>query len=224
MLILAVDTALEACAAGVARPGQESVIRSEIIGRGHAERIFGLIAEVLAEAGLSIGAIDRFAVTVGPGSFTGIRVGIAAVRGFALATGKPATGFSTLAVHAASARLIAGDRPVMAALAAKGGEVFAQMFDSHRAALTEPSVGAPASFVAPALSVGATLAGSGADAIAAAAASGGLPIAHRASVPDMRALLLLAAEALDAGMSPPRPLYIRPPDAVPTAVREGAAR
>lgn len=223
MPILAVDTALEACAAGVARPGGETVVRSEIIGRGHAERIFGLIAEVLAEAGLSIAAIDRFAVTVGPGSFTGIRVGIAAVRGFALATGKPAIGFSTLAVHAASARLTNGDRPVMAALSAKGGEVFAQLFDGRGAPLTEPSVGEPASFVAAALSAGATLAGSGADAIAAAVAGTGLPIAHRASAPDMRALLLLASEAANVGMSPPRPLYIRPPDAVPTAIREGAA-
>lgn len=224
MTILAVDTALEACAAGVARPGGEPVVRSEIIGRGHAERLFGLIAEVMAEAGVSIGAIDRFAVTVGPGSFTGIRVGIAAIRGFALATGKPAIGFSTLAVHAASARTIAGDRPVMATLGAKGGEVFAQLFDGRGAPLTAPSVGLPEAFAHDALRAGALLAGSGADAIAATAAGAGLAIVHRASAPDMRALLLLAADAPGAGMSPPRPLYIRPPDAVPTAAREGAAR
>src|SRR5215207_11035135 len=105
--ILALDTSLEDCAVAIAAGGRVTLVR-ETIGRGHAERLFGMVEAALAEAGLRLADIDRFAVTVGPGSFTGIRVGVAAARGFALATGKPAVGISTLAAHAAAARTIAG--------------------------------------------------------------------------------------------------------------------
>jgi tRNA threonylcarbamoyl adenosine modification protein YeaZ len=114
MRILAIDTSLEACAVGIDQDDltAAAVILSETIGRGHAERLFGMITAALLEAHVTLADIERFAVTVGPGSFTGIRVGIAAVRGFALATKKPAIGISNLAVHAESARAAAGGRPI----------------------------------------------------------------------------------------------------------------
>lgn len=211
MHILAVDTSLEACAVGVAGFGESPIILTETIGRGHAERLFGMIETALAQAGASIRDIERFAVTTGPGSFTGIRVGIAAMRGFALVTKRPALGFSTLAVHAAEARAIAGAKPVLAALPAKGGEIFAQAFDAEGAPLGVPAAGTPERFARLAAGLGAIVAGSGADAVTAVDPA--LAVVHRHSAPDMAAFLSLATNApLQTGA--PRPLYIRPPDAI----------
>lgn len=215
MIVLGIDTALEACSVGLATGDPaDALMRSETIGRGHAERLFGLIGEVMTEAGLGLDAVERFAVTTGPGSFTGIRVGIAAIRGFALVSGAPAVGFSTLAVHAASARAEAGERPVLAALPAKGGEVFAQLFGPQGETLSEPSVGAPEHFAWIAAAAGATLAGAGAPAVAGAM-GGSAAVIHDRSAPDIGALLRLAV--VGGGASPPRPLYVKAPDAVPAA-------
>ena len=112
MNLLAIDTALEACSVGVAVDGGSPVFVSETIGRGHAERLFGMISAAMEQAGIGYAALDRIAVTIGPGSFTGIRVGIAAARGLALVTGCPVAGIGTLAVLAESARAAAGTVPV----------------------------------------------------------------------------------------------------------------
>ena len=96
--------------------------------RGHAEALMPLIARVMERAGLDFAALDRIAVTTGPGSFTGLRVGIAAARGIALAAGKPAIGLTTLAAFAAP--LIAADDtlPVVAAIDARHDHVYLQVF------------------------------------------------------------------------------------------------
>jgi tRNA threonylcarbamoyl adenosine modification protein YeaZ len=213
MIVLGIDTALEACSVGIADAGRD-VLRSEIIGRGHAERLFGMIEEAMAEAEVGFSDIDRYAVTTGPGSFTGVRVGIAAVRGFALVSGAPAIGVSTLAVHAETARGMVGARAVLAALPAKGGEVFAQLFGPAGEALTAPAVGPAEAFAGPALEVSAALAGAGAPAVGA---NTRLDIAHTLSAPEVAALLRIAFAPIPG--TPPRPLYIKPPDAVPAAAR-----
>src|ERR1700687_5333867 len=102
MRVLAIDTALEACSAAVLDTERASLAARESrpMVRGHAEALLPLIARVLERAGLDVAEIDRIAVTTGPGSFTGLRVGIAAARGIALATGQPAVGVSTLAAFA----------------------------------------------------------------------------------------------------------------------------
>ena len=89
MRILAIDTALEACSAAVLDTELGAVVAREsmAMARGHAEALMPLIARVMEEGGLDFTQIDRIAVTTGPGSFTGMRVGIAAARGLALATG-----------------------------------------------------------------------------------------------------------------------------------------
>jgi tRNA threonylcarbamoyladenosine biosynthesis protein TsaB len=100
MRILAIDTALEACAAGViAMPDRVLAQESLAMARGHAEALMPLLARVMDQAGIRFDDLDRIAVTVGPGSFTGLRVGIAAARGIALASGKPAVGVSTNATR-----------------------------------------------------------------------------------------------------------------------------
>src|SRR3954464_3523204 len=94
MRVLAIDTALEACSAAVLdteRP-QAAVRESHLMARGHAEALMPLVARVMDKAGLDFKQLDRIAVTTGPGSFTGLRVGIAAARGIALAAGRPAIG------------------------------------------------------------------------------------------------------------------------------------
>lgn len=215
MRLLAIDTSLEACAVGIAAGDAALILRSETIGRGHAERLFAMIAEALDAAGMTIADVDRFAVTVGPGSFTGIRVGIAAVRGFALATGKPAIGISTLAVHAALARDLAGAVPILAVLPGKGGDVFAQLFDRDGSPAAPAGNGPAATYAAAAVAAGAVLAGAGADLVAAADGTA-LRIVHRASIPDLPTFLRLAIATEPTG-EPPRPLYLRAPDAAPAA-------
>src|SRR5262245_31897250 len=103
MRVLAIDTALEACSVAVLDTERADLGGHESLPmqRGHAEALMPLIARVLDRAQLDFSAIDRLAVTTGPGSFTGLRVGIAAARGIALAAGKPAIGLTTLAAFAA---------------------------------------------------------------------------------------------------------------------------
>jgi tRNA threonylcarbamoyl adenosine modification protein YeaZ len=222
MRLLAVDTALEACSVAVVGNGRQSVVLSENVGRGHAERLFGMIDSAMVEAGFDFADLDRIAVTVGPGSFTGVRVGIAAARGLALVVGCPVVGIGTLEVHAASARALAGAVPVVAVLDARRGEVYSQRFALAGAAVAAPTAGSPES-VAAQLADGDVLAGAGADMVAAALPScRRAPIAHRRSAPDVSVLAEIAAAAT-APEAAPRPVYLRPPDARPQATA-GVAR
>ena len=213
MNLLAIDTALEACSVGVAIDGRPPVLRSETIGRGHAERLFAMMADAMAEAGMAFDRLDRIAVTTGPGSFTGIRVGIAAARGIALVVGCPVVGIGTLALFAAAARDRAGPRPVLAVLDAKRDEIYAQAFDADGAPLFEPFAGSAVDVAARAATGDMMLAGSGAGLVAAAMAEPA-PIVPVAAVPDIAALLRLG-HAAPPPAGPPRPLYLRAPDAKP---------
>ncbi|HLP67101.1 MAG TPA: tRNA (adenosine(37)-N6)-threonylcarbamoyltransferase complex dimerization subunit type 1 TsaB, partial [Rhizobium sp.] len=132
MIVLAIDTAGVDCSAAVYDSDKDAVLgqATETIGRGHAEKLMEKIDAALAEAGLSLEAVERIAVTVGPGSFTGIRVGVAAARGLALALGIPAVGVSTLAVLASAETASA---PVVAVIDAKRDEIYIQAFDQARA-------------------------------------------------------------------------------------------
>src|SRR5436190_2439327 len=102
MRVLAIDTALAACAAAVLESGR-GIVASESLPmvRGHAEALIPLIARVMKQSDMAFRDLQRIAVTTGPGSFTGVRVGLAAARGFAVATGVPVVGISTLSVYAA---------------------------------------------------------------------------------------------------------------------------
>lgn len=94
MLILAIDTALDACSAAVLDTRASRTIATELqsMKRGHAEALMPQIGRVMKESGLPFAALDRVAVTTGPGSFTGLRVGLSAARGIGLAAGKPVVG------------------------------------------------------------------------------------------------------------------------------------
>src|ERR1700731_2006240 len=118
MRVLAIDTALDACSAAVLDTAAAGITASETlaIGRGHAEALLPLVARVMDRAGVEFAELDAIPVTTGPGSYTGLRVGISAARGIALAAGKPAIGLSTLAGLAAPPLASRAGGPIMAAV------------------------------------------------------------------------------------------------------------
>lgn len=138
MRILAIDTSLGACSVAVTDNGTLLAHAFEVLGRGHAERLVPMVNEVIAAAGLACGdaklaTIDLVAVTVGPGTFTGVRIGVAAARGFALAFGVSLCGVtSTEAVaDAVFARHDAAKLPDRLAVLhdARRGEIYMQLFE-----------------------------------------------------------------------------------------------
>ena len=139
MILLAIDTAGGDCSAAVydSETGVLLGAVTETIGTGHAEKLMAMIDGALEAAGLPLEAVERIAVTVGPGSFTGIRVGVSAARGLALALGIAAVGISTLQVLAATAPRDSAGRPVLAAMDAKRGEIYAQLFSADGKPLTD---------------------------------------------------------------------------------------
>ncbi len=197
--------------------GGITVLRSEIIGRGHAEMLLPTIEAALAEAGIGIGEIGRIAVTVGPGSFTGIRVGVAAARGLALVTGAATIALTTLEIHAEAAMPEARGRPVLVVIDGRRGDLYGQAFSAEGAPLGLPRAARAEAFARDAADLGAMLAGSGAMAVAAAAGLAADRILHTLSAPDPAAVLRLALQR-KPDTAPPKPLYLRPADATPLQI------
>jgi tRNA threonylcarbamoyladenosine biosynthesis protein TsaB len=215
MRVLAIDTALEACAAGVFDLEGRDTLASESrpMGRGHAEALMPLIARVMDAAAIDFVELDRIAVTVGPGSFTGLRVGISAARGLALATGKPAVGVSTLAAQAAPHRTEASI--VVAAIDAHHDRVYVQVFGPDPCELATPAL-LPSAEAVRAIPPGqAVLVGSGAPLLAAQwPATRVPPIIDGRRIPELAWIAQLGAAA-DAAHAVPKPLYLRAADARP---------
>ncbi len=140
MLILAIDTALEACAAGVLDTDAGKLIaqESQAMKRGHAEALMPLVARVIKVSGAGFAELDRVAVTTGPGSFTGLRVGLSAARGIALAAGKPVVGVTTLTAYAAPVVNKGDEHPVISAIDARHGHVYLQVVAGNGSSLLWP--------------------------------------------------------------------------------------
>jgi tRNA threonylcarbamoyl adenosine modification protein YeaZ len=223
MNILALDTSMGACSAAVLRadgPNETLFARQATMARGHAEALMPMVAEVMAEAGLSFGALDLIASTTGPGSFTGVRIAISAARGLALVTRAKLFGTDSLTVMARTAR--AGDtftgEPFAVAVDARRGMIYFGLYDGEGRGLEGPLLLAPddAAGLLPAGLRSAV--GSGGALLAEAASDRGLSLA--AKLPDLQpsaeALAFMACEAGET-TSALRPLYLRPPDAKPQA-------
>ena len=218
MRVLAIDTALEACAAAVLDTDAGVIVAHESLTmqRGHAEALMPLIKRVMERAQLAFAALDRVAVTTGPGSFTGLRVGISAARGIGLAAHKPVVGLTTLAAYAAP--FIAADDtlPVVAAIDARHDHVYLQVFGPGGRTLVAPRL-APMREALRAVTGGAPrLVGNAAAILAKAWPSGEMPpstVAQRGA-PDIDWVARLGAAAQESA-SPPKPLYLRAPDAQP---------
>jgi tRNA threonylcarbamoyladenosine biosynthesis protein TsaB len=227
MNILAFDTCFGATSAAVAwgfdpdTPGGTALgtaSRFERMEKGHAERLLPMIEDVLGDAPIRVSDIDRIVVTVGPGTFTGARIGIAAARAFSLATGAHVCGATTLALlsYQASCELTLArcrGKDLAIAMDARRGEVYFQLFGGEaRRPLTEPLIVAPDSAASMLRDKDTIIAGSGACQVQEAArnAVGRLETALQDLEPDARYLVGLSGlKHLD----PPRPLYLRRPDA-----------
>lgn len=127
MRVLAFDTALPACSAALFDGDRLLAQQNAAMPRGQAERLVPMIEAVRDEAGLDLADIDLICVTVGPGTFTGVRIGIAAARGLALATGAPVLGQTTCEAVAANVATF-GEDPILVAMDARRGEVYVQAF------------------------------------------------------------------------------------------------
>jgi len=198
---LAIETATEACSVALFEGNTLIGHRHELVGRGHAERLIPMIAE-LPERGRA----ERVLVDCGPGSFTGVRVGLAAARAFGLAWSAAVSGYSSLTLIAATAfEQDAGLESLAVSLIGGHGEYFVQVFERRRVRAVTPL----ASLVpdeAARMCGTLPVAGSGAEAMVAAGAAGTAIAIHA----DARNTRLLPDE--HAGL-PPSPIYGRAPDA-----------
>lgn len=205
MIVLGLDTCLNACSVAVLDGETVLAWRSETMARGHQERLAPMVQAVMAEAGLSFDRLDRIGATVGPGSFTGLRVGVAFAKGLASALSIPAVGVGALEALAAGASGL-----VSAVIDARRDQLYLQIFDGG-AALMAPDVlplGTAAARLAE-LAMGRplTLIGSGAP-LLADAAPGAVVL-----TPEGCDARLVARLAGGRAPSPIRPLYLRAPDA-----------
>jgi tRNA threonylcarbamoyl adenosine modification protein YeaZ len=222
MLVLAIDTALDACAAAVLDTENGALRAGESLAltRGHAEALMPLLARTVAAAGLRFPDLDRIAVTTGPGSFTGLRVGLSAARGLALASGRPAVGVSTLSAFAAPLIDATGTTPVLSAVDARHGCVYMQIVSGDGGEAVAPRVATYDEAFAALRAVAQTahLVGNAAAMLAERWPSGWIAPASvtQTPAPDIAFVAWLGAAA-DPARARPVPLYLRPPDAKPQA-------
>jgi tRNA threonylcarbamoyladenosine biosynthesis protein TsaB len=219
MLILAIDTALDACAAGVLDTDAGHLIahESQLMKRGHAEALMPLIARVMKSAGTGFAALDRIAVTTGPGSFTGLRVGLSAARGIALAAGKPAVGLTTLTAYAAAMLSEHGEHPILSAIDARHDQVYFQMVSGNGGFLARARLAPIEQVIDAAVQFGAPILVGNAAAILAARWPADAPPPTQINpqpAPDIAWVAWLGA-AVDPSSAPARPYYLRAPDAQP---------
>ncbi|MCC2112236.1 MAG: tRNA (adenosine(37)-N6)-threonylcarbamoyltransferase complex dimerization subunit type 1 TsaB [Hyphomicrobiales bacterium] len=216
MLILALDTALARCTAGLVNAEGQCVlaVESVVMERGHAEALMPVIERVVATAGTKLAAVDRIAVTIGPGSFTGLRVGVAAARGLALTLRCPAVGVTTLAALSEDVCESHPGRVVAAAIDARHGHVYFALYGSAGEVLVAPQVLDIETAATHARDHSAIIAGSGAPLLAAAARGDEQSEIVAGDAPTVAAIARLGA-ATDPAIARPAPLYLRPPDAKP---------
>jgi tRNA threonylcarbamoyladenosine biosynthesis protein TsaB len=218
MLILAIDTALDACAAGVLDTRVSRLIAHESLPmkRGHAEALMPLIARVMQQSGIGFADLHRIAVTTGPGSFTGLRVGLSAARGLGLAAGKPVVGLTTLTAYAAPVVSRNESHPIISAIDARHDHVYFQVVGGDGSPLIRPRV-APIAEALEAARLGAPhLVGNAAQILADRwPADMPQPLQVDAQpAPDITWVGWLGA-AVTPENAPARPYYLRAPDAKP---------
>jgi tRNA threonylcarbamoyladenosine biosynthesis protein TsaB len=215
VIVLGLDTCLSSCSVAVLDGERVLASACEVMARGHQERLAPMARDVMAEAGLAFDRLDRIAVTVGPGSFTGLRVGIAFAKGLAFALGTPAVGIGTLEALAAETSGL-----VFPAIDARRGQLYLQAFEDGSALMAPDALTAEVAAARIAeLSQGRdfTLVGSGAALLADFAPSAAVIAAEGA---DARQVARLAASRTPG---PLKPLYLRAPDAkLPASALTGA--
>jgi len=200
MRTLAIDCATEACSAALFDGSTLMAGRYELLDRGHAERLVPMIAELPGK-----GRADRILVSLGPGSFTGVRIGLAAARALGLAWGAQVLGYPTLALVAAMAQAGHDSAPVTVCMTGGHGEWFVQNFDAQGMPESPPVSQSPEA--ARSGHCHALAAGSRAAELIQGAGPGAVALEI---LPDARSAHLLAPGLLTASLAP---IYGRPPDA-----------
>jgi len=226
MRLLAIDTALGDCSAAVLHRTADGIDvlheRSRTIGRGHAEQLMSVIGEVLDAAGLTYADLTKIAVTVGPGSYTGLRVGLATARALSLTLKIPAVGIGTLQALAAGGQADHPGQTIIAAIDARHGAIYHQAFSANDA-ISQPAIDPIVDVVADLPKQMVLAVGSGAQLLSEAAERAG----HQMETLDLHAPAIADVARLGAGAPvqsvAPEPLYLKPPDAQP-AVRGKIAR
>ena len=212
MKLLALDTSMAACSAAILDTDRDVILARRWVAmeRGHAEALAPMIAEVLQEAELHPRDLSRIAVTAGPGTFTGVRIGLAMARGLGLALGIPVAGLDSLAAIAAN---VPPGRPVLVAADARKEEVYAAGFDADGTRRFGPevmSLGEAARRLAP----GSVVLGTAAERIMAIAGAADWLHPPGVDLPDAAALARRSAMLPRPG-SMPQPIYLRSADATP---------
>lgn len=209
--VLAFDTATVGCSAAVRRDGRVLARRFALMARGQSEALIPMVVAAMDEAGIGFGELDLIGVTVGPGAFTGLRIGLAAARAFGLAAGVPVAGVGTARAiaHGVPAAERAG-RVVMVVIDAKRADVFVQRFDPDLSPLEAVAAMSPEQAAA---RVGADVLLAGCGAARVRVHLPDAAVSAAAVVPDAAVVCALAAaDWRDGTALAPVPLYLRPPD------------
>jgi tRNA threonylcarbamoyladenosine biosynthesis protein TsaB len=211
-LILAVDTALGACSVAILSGEKLVAHRHVAMDRGHAEALAPMVHETMHAANLAFADLTRLAVTTGPGTFTGQRVGLAFMRALRVALNIPCLGVTTLAAMAAQACSVSGAAQAIAAHDARRGEIYCGVYGKDGAVLMPPTLlkasDAPGALRALPLAANCALAGTAAPILQSHLAFRDSGIAQ----PDAEFVARLAL-LMPATNAPPQPLYLRAPDA-----------
>jgi tRNA threonylcarbamoyladenosine biosynthesis protein TsaB len=210
--VLGFDCAGGACSAAVLVDGRIASHRFAAMERGQAEALVPMIKSALDEAAVHVGALDLIAVTRGPGSFTGLRTGLAAARGLALASRLPLIGVTCFDAAAEAAKDEAGGRPLVVALESKREELFLQRFDP--AGPGEPALVPREAWGAFVPDADFVLAGDATRRLAMALGRADAAISAAAGAVDAVHVARLAGARWQHGTRPPLPLplYLRAPD------------
>lgn len=216
MIVLAIDCAASLCAACVydAVAGKELGRAVLDLGKGHAEHLMAVIADALNASGVGYADLDAIAVSTGPGSFTGVRVGVSTARGLALALKIPAIGVTTLEALAGEAGEKFPGRAVLVALDGGRDEIHAALYDEAAILRYGPAMTTLAEMSGMASTNTPVLAGRLAEKITAAA-GGPFDFGPQNATADICVYARLAAKKR-AGEKP-HPLYLRAADAKPQA-------
>jgi len=215
MRVLAFDSSGGGCSAAALSGERVLAADSAPMLRGQAEHLVPMIARVMTAAGLGFGELDLIAVTLGPGAFTGVRIGIATAQGLALATGAPALGLGSFeAVAAAVPPSLLERRALLVAIESRRAELYLQAFDGARQPVGEGALVSADHWRSAAPAVPLVLAGDGATRLAPALGERNITVAPGRGEIDAASLARLAVERWQAGWrtEPLEPRYLHAPD------------
>jgi len=212
--ILALDSATDACSVALWRDGSLAAHRFEARRHGQAEILMPMVRDVMQESAQEFKTLDGIATTVGPGGFTGLRIGLASARAMALAAGVPIVGLTTLEVVAAAQPERSG--PLLVAIDSRRSDVYVQLFSPEREPASLPMAIMPG-LVESILPGGPiVVAGNAAETVLQALQQTDVSLSNGPALPDAAVLARIVASCIapfQTDLEPPAPLYLRPPDA-----------